>query len=75
VRRAQAPIFFFQAENDYTLAPTEVLGQEMHEAGRPSVVKVYPAYGSSASDGHSFAWRGSDIWEVDVFRFLDAQCR
>jgi dienelactone hydrolase len=75
VRRSQAPIFFFQAENDYTLAPTEVLGKEMHDAGKPSVVKIYPAFGSSAEDGHSFAWRGSDLWEADVFRFLDAQCR
>jgi len=75
VRRAQAPIFFFQAENDYTLAPTEVLGKEMHDAGKPSVVKIYPAFGSSAEDGHSFAWRGGDLWEADVFRFLDAQCR
>lgn len=75
VRQAQAPIFFFQAENDYSLAPTEVLGKAMRDAGKPSVVKIYPAFGSSAADGHSFAWRGSDYWEVDVFRFLDAQCR
>ncbi len=47
----------------------------MRDADKPSVVKIYPAFGSSAADGHSFAWRGSDIWEVDVFRFLDAQCR
>jgi pimeloyl-ACP methyl ester carboxylesterase len=75
VRQSQAPIFFFQAENDYSLAPTEVLGKAMRDAGKPSVVKIYPAFGSSAADGHSFAWRGSDFWEVDVFRFLDAQCR
>jgi len=75
VRRAQAPIFFFQAENDYTVAPTSVLGNAMHEVGKPSVVKLYPAFGSSSDDGHSFAWRGSDVWEADVFRFLDAQCR
>jgi len=75
VRNAQAPIFFFQAENDYTIAPSEVLAKQMWEAGRPSVVKIYPAFGSSADDGHSFAWRGSNAWEPDVFRFLDAQCR
>jgi dienelactone hydrolase len=75
VRQAQAPIFFFQAENDYTIAPTDVLGKEMRDAGKPSVVKLYPAFGSSAADAHSFAWRGGDIWEADVFRFLDAQCR
>jgi carboxymethylenebutenolidase len=75
VRNAQAPIFFFQAENDYSIAPTDVLSREMREAGKPSVMKLYAPYGSSAADGHSFAWRGSDIWETDVFRFLDAQCR
>ncbi len=32
VRQSQAPIFFFQAENDYSLAPTEVLGREMQKA-------------------------------------------
>jgi dienelactone hydrolase len=75
VRQAQAPIFFLQADNDYTIAPSEVLAKKMWEAGRPSVVKIYPAFGASADDGHSFAWRGSDLWEPDVFRFLDAQCR
>ncbi len=75
VRQSQSPIFFFQAENDYNLAPTEVLGREMREAGKPSVVKLYRAFGTSAAEGHGFAWRGSDIWEADVFRFLDAQCR
>ena len=75
VRKSQAPIFFFQAENDYTIAPTDVLSREMREAGKPSVMKLYGPFGSSAADGHSFAWRGSDIWEADVFRFLDAQCR
>jgi dienelactone hydrolase len=75
VRKAQTPIFFFQAENDYSIAPSDVLSREMREAGKPSVVKLYAPYGSSAAEGHSFAWRGSDIWETDVFRFLDAQCR
>lgn len=75
VKKAQAPIFFLQAENDYSLAPTEVLGKAMREADKPSVVKIYPAFGISADEGHSFAWRGSDFWEADVFRFLDAQCR
>jgi dienelactone hydrolase len=75
VRKAQAPIFFLQAENDYSIAPTDVLSREMREAGKPSVMKLYAPYGASAADGHSFGWRGSDIWETDVFRFLDAQCR
>jgi dienelactone hydrolase len=75
VRNSQAPIFFFQAENDYNLAPTNILAAAMQEAGKPSIVKIYPAFGASAEDGHSFTWRGSQWWADDVFRFLDAQCR
>jgi len=75
VKGSQAPIFFFQAENDYTIAPTNILGEAMRQAGKPSVVKIYGAFGDSVEDGHSFAWRGSQSWARDVFRFLDAQCR
>jgi dienelactone hydrolase len=75
VEKSQAPIFFFQAENDYTLAPTNILGEAMRKAGKPSVVKIYPAFGRSAEEGHSFTWRSSQAWAGDVFRFLDAQCR
>ena len=75
VRRSRTPIFFFQAENDYSLEPTQQLGEEMRKAGRAYEVKIYPAFGSSRDDGHSFAWRGSRVWADDVFRFLNANCR
>jgi dienelactone hydrolase len=75
VRQSRAPIFFFQAENDYSLEPTQQLGEEMRKAGRPYEVKIYPVFGSSRADGHSFAWRGSSIWADEVFRFLNANCR
>jgi len=32
-RQAQAPVFFFQAENDYTIAPTQVLGKRDARGG------------------------------------------
>ena len=73
-RQAKAPVFLFQAENDYTLSPTHVLSQELQSAGKVHEEKIYPAFGSSAADGHSFAWRGSSIWSRDVFRFLQAHC-
>jgi carboxymethylenebutenolidase len=74
VRNARAPIFFFQAANDYSIAPTRVLSAEMQRAGKPFELKIFPAYGSSPDDGHSFAWGGSAVWAPDVFRFLDAHC-
>jgi hypothetical protein len=47
----------------------------MRTAGLPYEAKIYPAFGSSKDDGHSFAWRGSAVWADDAFRFLDANCR
>jgi carboxymethylenebutenolidase len=74
VQQSRAPIFFFQAANDYSLEPTERLGEAMRRAGRAYETKIYPAFGGSRADGHSFAWRGSAVWSADVFRFLDANC-
>jgi carboxymethylenebutenolidase len=74
VQHSNAPIFFFQAENDYDLAPSRVLSKAMEDAGKTSVVKIYPRYGASASEGHSFAYRGSAVWGDDVFRFLNRYC-
>jgi carboxymethylenebutenolidase len=74
VRNSRAPIFFFQAENDYDLSPSRTLSAEMKGAGKAFELKIYPAYGKSASDGHSFAWAGSAVWADDVFRFLGTHC-
>jgi carboxymethylenebutenolidase len=74
VREAQAPVFFFQAANDYSLEPTRALAKVMLTAGRPHEAKIYPAFGNSKVEGHSFAWRGSAVWADDVFRFLEANC-
>jgi len=75
VRNSQAPIFFFQAENDYNLAPSRTLSAAMEEAGKIYEMKIYPAFGHSAPAGHSFTWRGSSEWADDVFAFLDKHCR
>jgi carboxymethylenebutenolidase len=75
VGAAQAPIFLFQAENDYTTAPTRRLSAQLRKAGKPVESRIYPAFGRTAADGHAFAWRGSEIWSADVFRFLSEHCR
>jgi carboxymethylenebutenolidase len=75
VQNARAPIFFLQAKNDYNLSPTRVLSAAMKEAGKEFEVKVYPPFGSSVQEGHSFGYFGSSVWGNDVFRFLDRHCR
>ena len=69
-RMPGSPIYFFQASNDYDLNPTEKLAQEMALAGKPHTRKIFPAFGTSQADGHSFGYFGGDIWEADVFAFL-----
>jgi dipeptidyl aminopeptidase/acylaminoacyl peptidase len=74
VRNARVPIFFFQAENDFDLAPTRVLSAAMKQAGKPFEVKIYPPFGSSAKEGHTLGYFGSSVWGDDVFRFLAQHC-
>ena len=74
VRNAKAPILFFQAENDWNLAPTKALSAAMKEGRKPYTAKIYPAYGKSHQEGHTFGYFGSAVWENDVFQFLDQHC-
>src|SRR6202165_4908391 len=74
VRNAHAPIFFFQAENDFDLSPSKVLSAVMKDARKPYELKIYPRYGDTPQDGHTFGYFGSAVWADDVFRFLDQHC-
>jgi len=74
VRNSHAPIFFFQAANDYDLSPSKTLSAAMKDAGKTYEVKIYPRYGNSPQDGHTFGYFGSSVWADDVFRFLTEHC-
>lgn len=74
VRSSRSPIFFFQAENDYDLSPSHVLSAAMKDAGKAFEVKIYPPFGKSVQDGHSFGYFGGSVWADDVFRFLSKYC-
>jgi carboxymethylenebutenolidase len=75
VRNSRAPIFFFQAENDYDLSPSRVLSTAMKDAGKEFELKIYPPFGNSVRDGHTFGYFGSSVWAADVFRFLEKHCQ
>jgi carboxymethylenebutenolidase len=74
VRNAKAPIFFFQAANDFDLSPSKTLSAEMNELSKTHKLKIFPAYGDSPGDGHTFGYFGSDVWADDVFGFLNQYC-
>lgn len=69
---ASIPFLFIQAENDYSLVPTEALTDAIEDGGGDATRSIYPAFGATNQDGHEFAVRGSDIWGDEVFAFLAA---
>jgi carboxymethylenebutenolidase len=75
VARTVVPIFFIHAANDYSVASGKALGAEMARLGKPSRVKIYPAVGRTAEEGHAFVDLGLRSWEPDVFDFLDEHLR
>lgn len=73
VRAARAPILIVQAQNDFDLGPSRVLGEALRRKGGSNMSRLYPPYGSSRDDGHgAFACEGTDIWGEGVDAFLEA---
>ena len=75
VRNARAPIFFFQAENDYDVSPTRVLSAAMKQAGKPYQATIYPPSGETPGEGHGFPLLGIAVWFDDAMQFLQNNCR
>jgi len=46
----------------------------MKNAGRQAELKIYPAFGTSAADGHNFVRLGPSTWAKDALPFLDKYC-
>jgi carboxymethylenebutenolidase len=69
------PVFFIHAENDYSLSSGKVLDARREQIGKPHRLKIYPPIGHTADDGHDFLHLGVNIWESDVFAFLDENMR
>jgi hypothetical protein len=72
VQKAQAPVLIVQAENDYNLGPSHVLGPLLEKAGKGRAV-VFPAFGSTEQEGHGeFARRteGTAVWGATVLEFF-----
>ena len=74
ISRAQAltvPIFYAQAQNDYSIGPTIELAEAAVRTQRRFDSRVYPPLGITAWEGHLLAGRVPSVWSGDVRRFLD----
>ena len=75
VQQTKVPVFLLQAENDYSLGPSNVLGPIVREKGGANRAKVYPAFGTTHAEAQvGFAcWEeGIKIWGNDFLEFLKA---
>lgn len=70
VRRTTTPLFLIQAQNDFSLAPTYVLGAELARLGKPHEARIYAPNGTTPTDGHGLFTTGIATWSADVARFL-----
>jgi len=71
VDQTTVPIMFIQAHNDYSTAPSRALAAELERLHKPHLLKIYPAVGTNADDGHNFLYLAIPQWENDLFDFLD----
>jgi polyhydroxybutyrate depolymerase len=69
---AHAPIFLMQAQNDFNLGPSEVLGPRIDAKGPPNRHKVFPAHGdpSDQAQGHGAFFSDPTAWSDEVLAYL-----
>jgi dienelactone hydrolase len=67
----QCPIYFIQAETDFSTRPTVELADAARAAGVETQSRVFPAWGLTQDEGHVFERNGPHIWSAEVRRFLE----
>ena len=73
VRKANIPVLFIQAENDYDLGPSQTLARELEQLGKPHKLLIFPPYGNTHAEGHGvFCSQATNVWGPAVTSFLDA---
>ena len=70
VKKASAPFMLIHAANDYGTSPGRDLAAELEYLHHSHVLKIYPAFGKTADDGHNAIYNSVSMWESDVFDFL-----
>jgi dienelactone hydrolase len=70
-QRLTRPIFFIQAENDYSIRPTKELSAAAEGRGVLVWSRIYPTFGINNMEAHLLESRGSLLWADEVHRFLE----
>jgi dienelactone hydrolase len=75
VKYIDAPIMIIHAENDYSTNPGYQLDSILNVLHKPHLLKIYPRFKSSASEGHNLIFLSPQTWESDVIKFLNINLR
>jgi carboxymethylenebutenolidase len=75
VKNIKAPIMIIHAQNDYSTTQGYSLDSLMNKLNKPHLLKIYPKFGNSLSDGHNLVFQSIATWEADVFKFLTESLR
>lgn len=71
VVNARIPVMFIQAENDADTSPSRELAAAMEAADKPHRLHIFPSFGETSTDGHSFGYFGAEFWADSVFAFFE----
>ncbi len=69
--RLTIPIYFIQAENDYSIRPTQELAQALEGSGVVFEAMIFTKFGITPHEGHLFERDGAQFWASAVRRFLE----
>lgn len=75
VDKTSAPIMLVYAANDFDTTPGTEIAAELDRLHKLHTLKIYPAAGKTANDGHNLLYLATAEWEPDVFQFLDTNVK
>jgi dienelactone hydrolase len=75
IENAAAPSMLIHAANDYDTTAGVALAKHCHDSHKSCILKIYPAVGKTADDGHNGVYGAIPLWEPDVLNFLDANVK
>jgi len=69
-KNISVPVFIGHAENDYSVTPGYALDSVMKRFNKPHILKIYPPFGNTPSEGHNFLFLSPSMWEADAIEFF-----
>lgn len=68
--KMNTPIYFIQAENDFSIKPSTEMSATLKALNKPCEMKIYPPVGITAMDGHTMVSK-VHLWAPDVIPWIE----